>query len=102
MNVKNQDNLTLLMSERKEILKSNLKNWFNKSGFKQEEFAEKLNIKVRTLRSYLNLQSTPSIFFLQDFAKLCNTSVDALLGDTTDYKKATTEIVDILKSNGII
>jgi len=83
------------------ILASNIRTEIKKIKATDTEIAKLIGVSHNTIGRYKRGETIPDALILYKLAKLCNTSVDALMGDSVDYKKACTVIIEELKKLNI-
>ena len=69
------------------MLNENIKNLRKAKGFSQEELAIRLNVVRQTLSKWEQGQSVPDAQMLIGIAEALDTSVSALLGDSTETEE---------------
>ncbi len=67
--------------EEKEVIAKNLELYRKKANLSQLELAKKLNYSNKNISKWENAETTPSIFVLNEIAKLYNIKVDDLLNE---------------------
>ena len=69
--------------EEKEVIAKNLEFYRKKQNLSQLELAKKLNYSNKNISKWENAETTPSVFVLNEIAKLYGIKVDDLLNEKT-------------------
>ncbi len=73
--------------EEKEVIAKNLELYRKKANLSQLELAKKLNYSNKNISKWENAETTPSVFVLNEIAKLYGIKVDDLLNQNTVKKQ---------------